>query len=443
MPLRTPAPSALRADSRPSLTPDMPGRLRPLALAGAALIAALTAACSGSKAPEQSGPPPAMPVTVLEAQPQQLPAVIELMAQTEGAKETEVRARVGGILIKRLYQEGALVKAGQPLFQIDPVPYQIALADATAKAEQTAREEARLKGLLAQQAVSRKEYDDATSNNAVAQAALRQAQLNLSWTTVTAPVSGVSGRAAKSEGNLIAAGEGGLLTSVYQSNPMWVSFGLSESDSAKLPGGVLKPGMVSGVELILPDGSTYTQTGKINFLASTIDTTLGTQQLRAEFPNPDGRLLPGQFVRVRLLSGMRNNVYLVPQAAVVQTEQGNLVMVADANNKVTPHPVQTAEWRGKDWVVTGGLQPGDKVIVDNLMKLRPGAAVLPHPPQAPGAPGAPGAAPAGKDTPPAKDAAPAKEAASKDAAAEKPAAGDKAAPSAPAAQPAATPPAKG
>jgi membrane fusion protein (multidrug efflux system) len=375
---------------------------RPLSVAVVALFAALTAACSGGEAPAQNGAPPAMPVTVLEAQPQKLPATLELMAQTEGAKETEVRARVGGILLKRLYQEGALVKAGQPLFQIDPTPYEIALAEAKAKAEQTAREEGRLKGLVAQQAVSRKEYDDATANNAMAQAALRQAQLNLAWTTVTAPVAGVSGRAVKSEGNLIAAGEGGLLTSVYQANPLWVRFGLAESDSAKLPGGMLKPGMVSGVELLLPDGSTYPQTGKINFLASTIDTTLGTQQLRAEFANPDGKLLPGQFVRVRLLTGMRDNVYLVPQAAVVQSEQTNLVMIAGADNKVAPRPIQTAEWRGKDWVVTGGLQPGDKIIVDNLMKLRPGAPVAPHPPQA--APGAPAPKPAPEGAAPADKA---------------------------------------
>ena len=364
-------------------------RLRP---AAAALVLALgLAACSGENAAPQGGAPQALPVTVLEMQPQNLPASLELMAQTEGAKETEVRARVGGILMKRLYQEGALVKAGQPLFQIDRAPYEIALAEAKAKAEQTAREEGRLKGLLARQAVSQKEYDDAASNNAIAQAALRQAQLNLSWTTVTAPVSGTSGRAVKSEGNLINTSDASLLTSVYQANPMWVRFGLSESDTANLPGGQLKAEMVSGVELILPDGSVYDKPGKINFLASTIDTTLGTQQLRAEFDNADGKLLPGQFVRVRLLTGNREGVFLVPQAAVMQTEQARLVMVVDAESKVAPRPVQTAEWRGKDWVITGGLKAGDKVIVDNLMKARPGAPVAPHGPQA--APGAPGAAP--------------------------------------------------
>lgn len=377
-------------------------RLRPAAAAVAALalVTALATGCSDSQAPAQGAAPPALPVTVLEAQPQRLPSSLELMAQTEGAKETEVRARVGGILVKRLYQEGALVKAGQPLFQIDRAPYEIALAEAKAKADQTAREEARLKGLLAHQAVSQKEYDDAASNNAVAQATLRQAQLNLSWTTVTAPVSGTSGRAVKSEGNLINTSDASLLTSVYQANPMWVRFGLAESDTAALPGGVLKPEMVTGVELIMPDGSTYAHTGKINFLASTIDPTLGTQQLRAEFDNKEGLLLPGQFVRVRLLTGEREGVFLVPQAAVMQTDQARLVMVADADNKVAPRPVETAEWRGKDWVITKGLKAGDKIIVDNLMKLRPGAPVAPHPPQAaPGAQGQPAAAKPAEATP--------------------------------------------
>jgi membrane fusion protein (multidrug efflux system) len=343
----------------------------------------LVSACSRETAAPQATTPPPVPVTVVEMQPQNLPTTIELMAQTEGAKETEVRARVGGILLKRLYEEGASVKAGQPLFQIDPAPYELALAEVKAKAEQTAREEARLKGLLARQAISQKEYDDANSANAMAQAALRQAQLNLSWTTVTAPVSGISGRAIKSEGSLIGTADATPITSVYQTNPMWVRFGLSESDTASLPGGQLKAGMVGRVELILPDGSIYDKPGKINFLASTVDTTLGTQQLRAEFDNKDNRLLPGQFVRVRLQVGERAGVFLVPQGAVMQTEQARLVMLAGPDNKVVPRPVQTAEWQGRDWVITQGLQAGDKVIVDNLMKLRPGVTVAPSAPQAP------------------------------------------------------------
>ena len=362
------------------------------------LLASALGACSKSEqaAPPAMGP---MPVTVLEVQPQKIPTAIEVMAQTEGARETEVRARVGGILIKRLYQEGETVKAGQALCQIDRSTYEIALSEARAKSEQTAREMNRLKGLVESQAISRKEYDDAASANAIAQAARRQAELNLAWTTVTAPVAGTTGRADKSEGNLIGTGADSLLTSIYQLNPMWVRFSLGESDLARFPGGRVSAPAVTGVELLLANGSVYGKPGKLNFLASNIDTTLGTQALRAEFANTDNQLLPGQFVRIRLLTGERDGVFLVPQSAVIQNEQGAIVMLADAENKVAARPVQAGEWRGKDWIILGGLQAGDKVIIDNLMKLRPGAPVAPHPPAAPGgdpagAPGSPPAAPA-------------------------------------------------
>ncbi|MFV0370876.1 MAG: efflux RND transporter periplasmic adaptor subunit [Azonexus sp.] len=347
----------------------------------ALLAAALGLAACSDKAPPAAAPGP-LPVTMLEMQPQSVPTSLEVMAQTEGARETEVRARVGGILMKRLYQEGDVVKAGQPLFQIDRAPFEIALAEAKARAEQTAREKQRLKGLAEAKAISQKDYDDAVSSDAVAQAALRQAELNLSWTTVTAPVGGTSGRAIRSEGNLISTSDS-LLTSIYQSNPMWVSFSLGESELAKLPGGRVSEQNVSGVELILANGQVYDQAGKLNFVASNIDTVLGTQALRAEFANPGGQLLPGQFVRVRLLTGQREGVFLVPQSAVLQTEQANLVMTVDAEGKVAPRPIQTAEWYGKNWVVLGGLQAGDKIIVDNLIKLRPGMPVAPHAPQAP------------------------------------------------------------
>jgi len=351
---------------------------------------ALLVGCSDNKsaAPPAMGP---MPVTVLEMQPQRVPSSVEIMAQTEGARETEVRARVGGILVKRLYQEGETVKAGQPLFQIDRSTYEIAVADAKAKAEQTSREKNRMKGLIEAKAISQKDYDDAVSADAIAQTALRQAELNLSWTTVTAPVGGTTGRAIKSEGNLITTGTESLLTSIYQSNPIWVRFSLGESDLAKLEGGRVTNKNVSGVELILANGTVYPKPGKLNFLASNIDVTLGTQQLRAEFDNSDNLLLPGQFVRIRLLTGDRDGVFLVPQSAVIQSEQGTLVMLAGEGDKVAPRPVKAGEWRGKDWVILGGLKAGDKVIVDNLMKLRPGAPVAPHPPAAPGAPATPAA----------------------------------------------------
>ena len=311
-------------------------------------------ACSDGKpaAPPAMGP---LPVTVLDVQPQKIPTSIEVMAQTEGARETEVRARVGGILVKRLYQEGETVKAGQALFQIDPSSYEIALSEARAKAEQANREMKRLKGLIESKAISQKEYDDAASNNAIAQAALHQAELNLAWTTVTAPVAGTTGRAAKSEGNLVTVGGDSLLTSIYQLNPMWVRFSLGESDLAKFPGGRVSAKDVNGVQLVQANGAIYGKPGKLNFLASNIDTTLGTQALRAEFSNPDSQLLPGQFVRIRLLTGERDGVFLVPQSAVLQTEQGALLMLAGADNKVAPRPVQAGEWLGKDWVILGGL----------------------------------------------------------------------------------------
>jgi membrane fusion protein (multidrug efflux system) len=272
------------------------------------------------------------------------------------------------------------VAAGQPLFQIDRTTYEIALADAQARADLAAREAKRLEGLVAQKAVSRRDYDNALSANSIAQAALRQAQLNLSWTTVTAPVAGTTGRALRSEGNLISAGSDSLLTSIYQLNPIWVRFSLAQSDVASLPGGRLNAQAISGVELLMPDGSIYPQSGHLNYIASTIDPLLGTQQLRAEFPNDDNLLMPGQFVRARLLLGEREGVFLVPQLAVQQSDKGHSVMVLGEENKVTPRPVETAEWHGKEWVVTGGLQAGDKVIIDNLIKLRPGMVVAPKTP---------------------------------------------------------------
>ncbi len=354
-------------------------RLSLLPLLVGTAIAAAVAGCSGADQPGAAPPAarPPMAVTVLEMQPQRIPTAVEVMAQTEGARETEVRARVSGILLRRLYEEGEGVRAGQVLFEIDRETYEIALADAQARADQAARELKRLEGLLDSKAVSRREYDDAVSASAIAQAALRQAKLNLSWTRVTAPVSGITGRALKSEGNLVLANADAPLTSIYQIDPIWVRFSLGQSELAALPNGRLSAERISGIELVLPDGSVYPHQGRLNYLASTIDPMLGTQQLRAEFPNPDDRLLPGQFVRARLLLGEREGVFLVPQVAVMQNDAGRMVMVADAENKVTPRPVQTAEWRGTDWVVLGGLQPGDKVITDNLMKVRPGMVVEP------------------------------------------------------------------
>lgn len=397
----------MNAPSRPRVFPSR------LALPALVVSTLLLSACSG-KEQAAGGPPaggmPAIPVTAIEMQPVRAETSLEAVAQTEGSKEVEVRARVGGILEKRVYEEGAMVKAGQTLFQIDRAPLDVAVAqakaqlvEAKAKVDQTQREAVRLKNLYAQQAISQREYDTAASDNSVAvaavqaaQAVLRQAELNLSYANVTAPVGGVSGRAQVSEGTLVASGAGTLLTTVVQVNPIWVRFSVSDSELAAVsPNGHFDPKAVRGVEVVLPDGSTYARRGKLNFAASQIDPKLGTLQFRGEFPNPDNALLPGQFVKARLITGERDGVFKVPQAAVMQTDGGPVVMTVGPDSKVAPRPVKTGQWSGKDWIILGGLKAGDKVIVDNLIKLRPGASVAPHGPgEGPGAGGKPGAAPA-------------------------------------------------
>ncbi len=358
----------------------------------ALITSAAIAACGkSSQTPDQPQAGQALPVSVIEVQPATVPISAEAVAQTEGAKEVEIRPRVGGILLKRLYEEGAAVKAGQPMFQIDPVPYQNALAQTKAQlAEQrvrivqTEREESRLRELLTTQAISQREYDNAASDDAIARAALqaadvrvRDAELNLSYTLVTAPVSGMSGRFQFSEGALVEANDS-LLTTIVQLTPIWVRFSLSDNELAQI-GGPLTEQKVKKVALILPDGTEYGKEGELNFAASQIDPALGTQQLRATFDNSDQQLLPGQFVRARVTTGERSGVFLVPQIAVQTSDLGKSVFVVNDKNEATPRPVVAGRWIGTDWVILEGLKAGDKVIVDNIIKLRPGTLVLPHP----------------------------------------------------------------
>lgn len=367
-------------------------------------VAILVLAACGKGGDQAPAAMQAMPVSVIEVQTTSVPISTETVAQTEGAKEVEIRPRVGGILLKRMYEEGAAVKAGQAMFLIDPVPYQIALSQARAQLaqqkahiEQTRREADRLKGLLATQSISQREYDNAVSENSVAvatvqqaEASVREAELNLSYTTVTAPVSGISGRFQFSEGALVSPNTS-LLTTIVQLSPIWVRFSLSDNELAEL-GGHLNESNVKQVSLILPDGSEYKQKGKLNFAASQIDPAFGTQQLRATFDNADKKLLPGQFVRARIVTGQRDGVFLIPQVAVQTSDQGKFVYVVNEKNEATVHPVEVGEWKGQDWVIYGGIKAGDKVIIDNLIKVRPGAPVAPHAAGQPPA-GANGAAP--------------------------------------------------
>ena len=389
------SPGKNAALARSRRTASLPAAHCVLALFTAALLAACGKDDAASRA--AAAAPPAVPVHIAKVEAKRVPIRFDVVGQVEGSKQVEVRARVSGILQKQFYREGDPVKEGAPLFEIDRATYEVSLAQAraqlgqaTAQADWMRREEARLKPLVQERAVSRKEYDDATSTRQLAEAAVqqasaavKQAELNLSYTSVTAPVAGITGRAELSIGTLITTDANrSLLTTINQLTPIWVRFSLAETDLAKLPGGRLSRTAPVILELLLPDGSPYPLKGRLNFAATSIDARLGTQQLRAEFDNPREQLLPGQFVTVRITAGERDNVFLVPQAAVVQTEKGYLVFVVDAEGKAQARPVKTGDWIGSDWSITSGLAAGDRVIVDNLLKIRPGVAVTEAPPTA-------------------------------------------------------------
>ncbi|WP_133595328.1 efflux RND transporter periplasmic adaptor subunit [Tepidicella xavieri] len=342
----------------------------------------LVACGPAQTAPERSNSPSALPVRVLHMQEQELPLSLEVVGQAEASKHVEVRARVTGLIERQRYSEGEPVRAGDVLYQIERAPFEIALQQARAhlaqqqaQLEQARREHERLRPLAESQAVSRREADSAESALQLAQAAVAQAQaqvreaeLNLSYTTVTAPIAGISGRSQKSEGALVNPGADSLLTTIAQVDPIWVRFALSETEAAQMRQG-------NGTQVSLTDarGASLLGVGKINFAATAVDTSLGTVSLRAEFANPRQQVLPGQFLKVHVTLG-RTRGFLVPQSAVVQTEQGRMVWVV-RDSQAQPTPIQTGGWSGSDWVVTGGLKAGDQVIVDNLMKLRPGVPV--------------------------------------------------------------------
>jgi membrane fusion protein (multidrug efflux system) len=325
-----------------------------------------------------------MPVAVVGAQFTRVPVLLESVGRAEGSKEVEVRARVTGLIEQQHYREGDRVKANAPLFLIEQAPFEIALAQARAtllqeraRLEQAQREAKRLAPLAEQRAISQKDYDDAVStlhlseaSVAQAQAQVRQAELNLSYTRVVSPITGITGRAEKSQGSLVSPTDG-LLTRVTQTDPIWVRFSFSESELAQLRGG-----NTGAVKLLNAEGRSIGTPGKLNFAGSTVDPQLGTVQLRAEFANPELVVLPGQFVRAQVHAGEERAV-VVPQAAVFNGERGKAVWTVK-DGKALPTPVEVGAWVGDGWAVRKGLSEGDSVIVDNLLKLRPGAPVAPH-----------------------------------------------------------------
>ena len=338
--------------------------------------------------------PPAV-VAVQEVKARAVPVEFEYPAQTAGSREVEVRARVSGILLKRNFSEGAAVRAGQSLFTLDSAPYEAAVARAEAdvaaaeaRLAAASRNAKRMRPLFEARAASQKDYDDAISADEVAaadvkgaRARLVEARLNFGYTKVEAPVSGLTSRALKSEGSLVSGPEV-LLTSVSQVDPIYVNFGMSEAEQTRLrrdaEAGKLalpKDGHFD-VTIRFEDGTTYSRPGKLAFTDVRVNNQTGTSDARAEIPNPEGRVRPGQFVRAILKGAERPAAIAVPQRAVMEGPQGKMVYLLSSDNKAMPRPVTVGEWTGSDWIITSGLAPGDKVIVDGLAKIFfPGAPV--------------------------------------------------------------------
>nr|WP_298726669.1 efflux RND transporter periplasmic adaptor subunit [uncultured Steroidobacter sp.] len=361
------------------------------ARAGAALYLMLLCGCG-------SQPPPAPPppeVRVVTAKSESIENITEVPGRVQAIRTAQVRARVDGIVERRLYNEGSDVKAGQTLFLIDPREYRanVSAVSATltrnqATAANARQDVERYKGLVKEQAISQQEFDAAmarlrTAEADVAQteAQLESAKLNLSYTTVTAPIDGRAGRAQVTEGALVSASSATLLTTIEQLEPIYVNFSQSSAYllaiRQDIAAGTLKVPELGkvGVTLLLEDGSTYPHAGHLDFLDLSIDQATGTAAVRAEFPNPERILLPGQFVRARIEAGVRPHGFWIPQRAVLLSASGATVLTVAQGDTIEPRPVKLGEQRGDKWIVLEGLDDGDRVVVDGIQKVQPGAHV--------------------------------------------------------------------
>ena len=343
--------------------------------------------------------PPAA-VTFLPAATETVSITRELPGRIDAVRVAEVRARVPGILLEKTFEEGVDVKSGDVLFKIDPAPLlaakenaAAALARAEANLAQAGTQLVRYKSLVGSNAVSKQQFDDAESAVKVANAeekaaaaALKSSELDLSYATVTAPISGRVGKAQVTEGALVGKDEATRLAVIQQLDPIYFDFTQSSADLIKLRR-AMSSGEISQVDaskakatLLLEDGSEYPLPGKILFSEASVDESTGMVSLRAEFPNPDKILLPGMFARGRVVQAVRENVVTVPQRAVTRQQGGmGSVMVVDENNVAQARLIQTDNAVGDKWVVTSGLKAGEKVIIEGLLKARPGSPVVPEP----------------------------------------------------------------
>ncbi|MFM1692690.1 efflux RND transporter periplasmic adaptor subunit [Aeromonas salmonicida] len=361
-----------------------------------ALVSVL-AGCGDKPASSAQVRPP-VPVVVAEARLTDVPLTTEMVGETAGYREIEVRSRVNGILLERTYVEGQPVTAGQELFLIDPAPYKVALEQAKgALAQEQARfnkaraDRDRIIPLFKRQVVSRKDYDDTIANyeaaiasRQAAQAKVKEAELNLSYTQVTAPIDGMASKSSQSEGSLISTNaNSSLLTTITQYNPLYVNFSYSEQDRLNFETSVRK-GLIEAKDttnwrthIRLADGSVYPKAGKLNFSDNRVDPQTGTIRARAIFDNKEGVLLPGQFVRLTIDLGIRKNAIVVPARAIVQSQADRMVMVVDGDDKVVPRPVRLGPAIAEGVLIESGLDAGERYIVEGLMKARPGSIVKP------------------------------------------------------------------
>ena len=418
----------------PSAVPVVPAApVRWALTAGCVSVALLLAACGkgdgGAGASGPGGARPAPEVGVVTVQLGDVGLLTELPGRLEASRVAQVRARAAGIVQKRVFREGSDVKAGQSLFVIDAAPYaaalqsaQAALARSEANLTQAAALATRYAPLVAANAVSQQEYASAVAAHkqaqadvAVSKAALQTARINLNYANVTAPISGRIGRALVTEGALVGQGEATPLAVIQQINPMYVNFTQSAADVMKLRAaladGQFKQASgdnAASVRVVLEDGTTYAQPGRLLFSDLTVDSTTGQISLRAEVPNPSGTLLPGLYVRVQLEQAQASNAITLPQQAVTRGAQGDTVLVVGADGQVAKRTVQLGSSKSAQWVVLDGLKAGEQVMVDGFQKLQmmpPGSPVKAVPWQPVGAAPATSATPAAAAEPAAAPAA--------------------------------------